>query len=66
MKVRLCMLCGEPLPPIRWWSYIWFGPPPPQHDPRGPDGNACWILFNRRMGIYDPDPYPYDFKEPDD
>ena len=48
---RLCLMCGEPLPPLRWWQRNWFLEPPPYHDPRGPQGEQCKIGLMRRLGI---------------
>ena len=52
-----CMLCGEPLPPVTWWTRI-TGTAPPTHDPKGPQADACWTKFNERMGIEHPGPRP--------
>jgi len=33
--MTLCILCGQPLPPRRWWQLL---TPPPFHDPsKNPD-----------------------------
>ena len=48
-----CMLCGEPLPKAGWWARI-TGAALPTHNPKGPEGNACWLKFNERMGIENP------------
>lgn len=61
MARETCMLCGEPLPPPKWWARI-TGTSPPSHDPDGPDGDACWAGLNKRIGIEDPGPKPTNFK----
>jgi hypothetical protein len=32
------------------------------HDPDGPDGDACWLGLNQRMGVDDPGPKPLGFR----
>lgn len=56
---RLCLHCGEPLPEVaRWKRLLLAMMPPPFHDPDGPDGETCWVLFNQRLGVDDPGPKP--------
>jgi hypothetical protein len=52
-----CLLCGEPLPRTHWWQRI-VALAPSTHSPNGAVGDACWLAFNARMGIKNPQPKP--------
>lgn len=54
-----CLNCGESFPPVRWWQWLTrLGTAPLVHDPKGPDGEACWKLLCEHMGIKNPPPRP--------
>lgn len=54
---RLCLLCGEPLPPVRWWERF-TGTAPKTHKVNGAEGDLCWAKFNKRVGVKNPGPRP--------
>jgi hypothetical protein len=53
--VKTCILCGLPIEEKRgsWLTRLILSPPP-THDPKGPQGDACWRGLRLRMGL-DPD-----------
>lgn len=55
MAERLCLLCGGPIPPARWWWQRWIDrllDGPPIHDPNSPEGVECYERYYRRVRMH--------------